>query len=440
MKVAFIIIYNHRFDQNIEVLEKVYASRFSHIFHLMPFYTGDRPNVIPVYENSYYFQGFIAQAYRSFYREDFTHYFFIADDMILNPRVNERNFTEEMPLPPGFSFISQFNSYNNNSDGFWNRVNLAYEWKIRQNGLQMTGELPSPATAVEKFKKLHLPSGPLRFEQIWETPKTFAEWATAIVTKPAFCLRFLGSKIRGETFQLSYPLVGGYSDIFVVDAEAIKKFSHYCGVFAAGKLFVEHAIPTALVLSTEMIITCRNMKLRGKALWNRRELGELDKFGSSLAKLMGDFPRDYLYLHPIKLSRWITDLDLQTNVTLDPNSLFAHTGYRHQIENLGLDGSDLCFNSTGFDPYLFLPKVPLNPDRKTWVSLEITVPAGTPVQLFHQTIENENFSESRSEMKPVPAGRHQLIWTLSDRLNGHFRLDPGSAKGEYRIHGISFQQ
>jgi hypothetical protein len=440
MKVAFIIIYNHRFDQNIEVLEKVYASRFSHIFHLMPFYTGDRPNVIPVYENSYYFQGFIAQAFRSFYREDFTHYFFIADDMILNPRVNEQNFTEEMPIPTGFSFISQFNSYNNNSDGFWNRVNLAYEWKIRQNGLQITGELPLPETAVEKFKKLHLPSDPLRFEQIWETPKTFAQWATTVLTRPAFCFRFLGSKIRGETFQLSYPLVGGYSDIFVVDAEAIKKFSHYCGVFAAGKLFVEHAIPTALALSSDKIITCRNMKLRGKALWNRRELGALDNFGGSLAKLMGDFPRDYLYLHPIKLSKWIPDLDLQTNVTLEPHALFAHTGYRNQIENLRLDGSDLCFTSIGFDPYLFLPKVALNPDRKTWVSLEISIPEKTPVQLFHQTIDNETFSESRSSMLPTPAGRHRLLWAFDAQLNGHFRLDPGSVKGEYRIHGISFQQ
>jgi hypothetical protein len=440
MKVALIIIYNHRFDQNIEVLEKIYASRFSHIFHLMPFYNGDRPNVIPVYENSYYFQGFIAQAFWSFYREDFTHYFFIADDMILNPRVNERNFAEEMPLPPGFSFIPNFNSYNNNSVGFWTRVKLAYEWKIRQNGLQITGELPPPAIALEKLKKLHLPNGPLRFEQIWETPKTLAEWASAVFTRPAFCLRFLASKIRGETYDLSYPLVGGYSDIFVVTADAIKKFSHYCGVFAAGKLFVEHAIPTALVLSTDQIITCPNMKLRGKALWNPKELRELEKYGGSLAKLLQDFPPGYLYLHPIKLSRWITEMDAQTTSTLEPHSLLAHTGYKNQIENLRLDQADLCFTSTGSDPYLFLPKIPLNPDSKTWVSLEITVPAATPVQLFHQTIENESFNESRSEMKPVPAGRHQLIWTLSDRLNGHFRLDPGSAKGEYRIHGISFQQ
>lgn len=440
MKVALIIVYNHRFDQNIEVLEKIYTSRFSHIFHLVPFYTGDRPNVIPVYENSYYFQGFIAQAFRDFYREDFTHYFFVADDMILNPRVNEHNFTEEMPLPPGYSFITNFNSYNNDGAGFWTRVGMAYEWKLQQNGLQISGALPPPETALDKFQKHHIPCRPLRFEQIWKTPKTFSEWATAFVKNPAFCFRYLCSKIRGDVFPLSYPLIGGYSDIFVVTADAIKNFCHYCGAFAAGKLFVEHAIPTALVLSAERIITCPNMKLRGKALWSPEELRELEKYDRSLATLLQNFPQQHLYLHPVKLSRWITELDLQTTSHLDSQTLFAHTGYRNQIENLHLDGTDLCFTSTGFDPYFYLPKVPLNPDRTTWVSLEITVPSPTPVQLFHQTIGNEKFCEPLSEMKPVPAGRHHLVWTLSDRLNGQFRLDPGSAQGEYRIHTISFRQ
>jgi hypothetical protein len=163
-KVALIIIYNHRFDQNIEVLERIYGNRFSHIFHLMPFYTGEKPNVIPVYENSYYFQGYIAQAFRAFYREDFTHYFFVADDLILNPAVNERNFTKEMPLPDGCSFISNFNTYNDRGAGFWNRVDLAYDWKIHQIGLQIAPELPPAMEVAERFKKNRLPCLPLRFE------------------------------------------------------------------------------------------------------------------------------------------------------------------------------------------------------------------------------------------------------------------------------------
>lgn len=81
-KVALIIIYNHRYDKNIEVLENLYKTRFSNIYHLIPFYDGDKENVIAVYENSYRFQGYISQAFRTFYKDMYDHYFFVADDLM----------------------------------------------------------------------------------------------------------------------------------------------------------------------------------------------------------------------------------------------------------------------------------------------------------------------------------------------------------------------
>ena len=76
-KVALIIIYNHKFDRNIDILENIYKDRFSNIYHLVPFYTGDKSNVISVYENSHYFQGYVAQGFKSYFKEEFEHYFFI---------------------------------------------------------------------------------------------------------------------------------------------------------------------------------------------------------------------------------------------------------------------------------------------------------------------------------------------------------------------------
>ena len=440
-KAALVIIYNHRFEQNIEVLERLYGSRFSHIFHLMPFYQGDRPNVIPVYDNSYYFQGFLAQGLRSFYRPEFTHYFFIADDMILNPRVNEENFTAELPLSPGYSFISNFSNYNANREkGFWGRVEMAYEWKFHQNGLQGARELPSPEVAAEKFQKLELPNRPLKFEQIWRSPRDFQEWIRTVFTSPILCARYLHAKLTNREFQLSYPLIGGYSDIFVIPAQTIKAFCHYCGVFAAGNLFVEHAIPTALVLSSDKIVTCHDRKLRGKALWSARDLEEFEPFGRSLSRLLRHFPAAYLFLHPVKLSQWVDDIDTVSEETLPNEAVLVYTGYKNQIEHLRLEGGDLCFTSAGADPYFFLPKVSLNPERKTSVSLDITVPEKTAAQLFHQTLEDEKFREERSSFLPLEVGRQKLSWTIGTRLNGLFRLDPGSAKGEYRIHSLSFRQ
>jgi hypothetical protein len=53
----------------------------------------------------------------------------------------------------------------------------------------------------------------------------------------------------------------------VVSEEAVRKFCHYCGVFAATKLFVEIGLPTALLLATSEIITEEDIELKGKALW-----------------------------------------------------------------------------------------------------------------------------------------------------------------------------
>lgn len=94
-RVALVLIYNHQYNENIEKLEAIYGPRFDQIYHLVPFYEGDRPNVIPVYEKSHYFQGYIAQAFSSFFSAHYDHYLFVADDLLLNP------LREPRPQPTG---------------------------------------------------------------------------------------------------------------------------------------------------------------------------------------------------------------------------------------------------------------------------------------------------------------------------------------------------
>ena len=135
------------------------------------------------------------------------------------------------------------------------------------------------------------------------------QWADALLKRPAFCYRYLKARIRKERFHLSYPLVGAYADIFIVPAAIIHRFRHYCGLFAAGNLWVEHAIPTALVLSTSNIIVTHNQsRYRGKALRTAEEKKQLDRFRGSLTALLQDFPANHLFLHPVKLTTWTDDL------------------------------------------------------------------------------------------------------------------------------------
>lgn len=95
-KTCLVIIFNHRYDKNISKLRRIYGERFSDIKFLMPFYDGDDADVIPVYESSYQFQGFLVQAYEKLKNISCTHYLFIADDLIINPKFTENNFADSI--------------------------------------------------------------------------------------------------------------------------------------------------------------------------------------------------------------------------------------------------------------------------------------------------------------------------------------------------------
>ena len=107
-KIALLVVYNHRFDKNIPVIERMYRDRFTYIYHIMPFYDGKKENVIPVYENSYYYEGYIAQAYFCLKDKGFTHFFTIADDMIINPSINENSLFEVTGIPDDYCYIPGF--------------------------------------------------------------------------------------------------------------------------------------------------------------------------------------------------------------------------------------------------------------------------------------------------------------------------------------------
>lgn len=304
-KVALIIIYNHRYDRNIELLEQAYEGRFSNIYHLIPFYSGNKTNVIAVYENSFYFQGYIAQGLKSYFKEEYAHYFFVADDMVLNPVVNENNYTEHLKLNAKTCYIPGLINFHE-IEGFWERTGEAYLYNMNVRGVEVKNELPSQDIALGHFKRFNLPLKPLKFGQIWDIPTTWNGLKKMLYCDMSMPLRFIGHKLVNKKYQLPYPLVGSYSDIFVVSGDAIRQFCYYCGVFAATNLFVETAIPTAMVLSAKEIVEDKDLKLKGKPLWTEEDFKMLDKYNNNLSQLMSDFPEGLLYLHPIKLSKWNT--------------------------------------------------------------------------------------------------------------------------------------
>ena len=101
------------------------------------------------------------------------------------------------------------------------------------------------------------------------------------------------------------PLIEGYSDFILVPSQSLKRFCHYCGIFSAMNIWVDAAIATALVLSSEKIRTEKDHSYKGTEIWNEDEL--VLKTASSKNKLdqiTKLFDKDEFYIHPIKLSKF----------------------------------------------------------------------------------------------------------------------------------------
>lgn len=309
-KACLIIVFNHRYDNNIPVLEKIYAGRFSSIYFLVPFYDGDHPNVIPVYESSNYFQSFFAQAYSRFFNEAFTHYLFLGDDCILNPSINEANVTEQTGLPAGTDFIPGLIEFHTIKKQSWWHTFKGIDFFSNRIGAEIKKELPSREEAISRFRKHGLEVEPLSMENIFGSKKPAHEkwWKYFLLKQYHWQFKWKNYKKNGK-IELPYPVAGSYSDVLIITKESIYNFSRYCGIMAAAGLFVEIAIPTALLLSSPAIKQEKDLLLKGKPLWSVPEIEAVEKqYNKSLAALLAAFPADQLFYHPIKLSKWKNDL------------------------------------------------------------------------------------------------------------------------------------
>ena len=309
-KAALIIVFNHRYDKNIPILETLYAERFSSIWFLVPFYDGSHPRVIPVYESSNYFQSFFAQGYHRFRDEANSHYIFLGDDCILHPSVNESNILESTGLLPETDFIPGIIEFHKLGKDSWWHAFKGVDFFNNRKGAEIRNELPSRDEAIALFNTHGIETKPLKRSQLFGHPdklsrKGLAQWLNGYYH---FNIRWKAYK-KKNLLELPYPVAGAYSDILIIQSATIEKFCRYCGVMAAAGLFVEIAVPTALLLSSRKIMQEPAMARKGLALWTPAEITSVEtRYGRSLRKLLDQFPPQQLYYHPVKLSRWTNDL------------------------------------------------------------------------------------------------------------------------------------
>ncbi len=309
-KIALFIIYNHRYDKNIPRIEKLYAGKFSHLYHVIPFYDGDKSNVLPVYESSYQFQSYIAQAYAQIRKKidvaGYSHFFIVADDMVINPIITENNIFEYLGIKNDECYLISIKDISKEKYPM-SQFHTISTYKVKKKGVEIETILPSYNKAAEKIKTYNIHT--FSFKQ----RLLFRHLAYLLIS--FYKTKHIKYQIKmiGRTLKMfflrkkfDYPIVWGGSDCLLLTNEVMLKFCTYCGAFAASGLFVEFAIPTALILSANKIVTNKEIKPDCiTQLYTIDEKSFHEKYEYKLERLLKEYPPNIFFIHPIKLSKWI---------------------------------------------------------------------------------------------------------------------------------------
>ena len=295
-KICLSLVFNHQFEQNLPKLKKIYGERFSNIRYLSPFSTYSEVNgVIPVYETSIHFQGFFAQAY-SHLPKDFDYYIFCADDLILNPQLNEDNIIEKFNCE-GSAYIKYLNPIWEHSFA-WHKFAECLSFPDEKNPIAIQQFLPQRAELLEIYKKhgfQYRNLGIHNFKGIHD--KTFS------LERISRGLKYIFNS--GFQRYVHFPLIEGYSDLIIIPSNSLKFFCHICGIFAGMNLWVDAAIATSMVLSCEKITQERDHGLMGIEFWDPLEAKKtISKAEGKIEKISDLFSEDTSYIHPIKLSEF----------------------------------------------------------------------------------------------------------------------------------------
>lgn len=192
-------------------------------------------------------------------------------------------------------------------------------YRVKQKGVEVENILPTKEEAEKCFQTHGLKTGALSIRYLLKAGY-YAYKCRMLRKMFKYTLDILTHNVK-----IHYPLVWAYSDILLILAGVMETFANYCGAFAATGLFVEYAIPSALIFSSDNIITDKDLKMHGiiqiypkkrlKTANNSRMLNGylpqyreeetmIKQYQYNLKSLMAEFGDDTFFIHPIKLSKW----------------------------------------------------------------------------------------------------------------------------------------
>lgn len=314
--ITLCVIFNHHHPRNIPILRRLYAGRFSRVVFLQPMVETDDDDVITSYRGSYTFQGMIADARAELIAMDSSHYIFVQDDMLLDPRLNEGNVVELLNLKPNGGFLPRLRELPENvTEWVWS---FRTAWQVLHPNnvfagsgvMQLLSYLPDANSASRVLEARYgirspvLTCDPESMVNL-ESMNAFSANASSEQVTRTLMKGLFTDAVDNRTLALPFPFARGSADFFVVGGDIFPQFARMMGVTAAALIFPEVAVPTMLPLIADHVTfpadIGRGIEMRPGTAVERMEARELiESFESGL-----------LAVHPIKISR---DIELLAEV------------------------------------------------------------------------------------------------------------------------------
>ena len=341
LRVCVCVIFNHPFPKIVPIIREIYKDRFDKVLFFMPFERMPDEDVITVYHGCYASPAYITESRHILEQVDCDVFMFVHDDVILNPKLNERNFVDYFPLGPEDGFIPVAESPPEAmGDWIWyfGSVPRMFFPKsiLFSGGIEFENVykyLPDPKALIAKLEGLgvhhktfvridytNLPDvenkpsralfhgitrsradgSAVRIQDgtdLQEDAERLSLEAVRAFTKAmnATLRADDPSQMRGDYIDLPYPLIStGYlSDFYILPKGKLAEFAHYAGVFTAANIWHETMVATIMFAICDKVFRAQDLGLDFAGFTDRPGL---EAFHDP----------DYMAIHPIKLSPYAT--------------------------------------------------------------------------------------------------------------------------------------
>jgi hypothetical protein len=307
MKVTACIMFNHPHPSNIPFLREVYSRMFDDVLFVQPLVSSLDSDVHTSYRGSYAFHGMIVDIAKILLDRGSDYFLFIQDDVLLNPLFTAPQLIGRLGVKDNGAFVHRLLPVIGDAqDWGWTS---GFIWKLFYPMNHISGSgvgaLSSYFPDAEETRQ--------RLESQYGfsfSPITYDR------SRPTIIHHVVGNPSHSETIErnvldgvfataqgasymhLPFPFCSGNCDFLALDRKTLKAAIPMLGITAAANLFVEIALPTAIIVAANHVVMSKDVGLSAELLWTEDERNCIND--DNIARR---FCEDLLFVHPIKLSK-----------------------------------------------------------------------------------------------------------------------------------------